>query len=44
MTFQKMFKNKSFDIIVNCNMKIVNYFGITLKFNNGSYRPYKDPN
>ena len=44
LTFQKMFKNKGFDIIVNCNMKIVNYLGVTLKFNNGSYRPYKDPN
>ena len=44
LTFQTMFKNKGFDIIVNCNMKIVNYLGVTLKLNNGSYRLYKDPN
>ena len=25
MTFQKMFKNKGLDIIINCNMEIVNY-------------------
>ena len=44
LNFQKMFKNKGLDIIVNCNMKIVNYLGVTLKLNNGSYRLYKDPN
>ena len=43
-TFQKMFKNKGLDIIINCNMKIVNYLGVTLNLNDGSYRPYKKPN
>ena len=28
-TFQKMFKNKALDIIINCNMKIVNYLDVT---------------
>ena len=30
-TFQKMFKNKGLDIIINCNMKIVNYLGRYVK-------------
>ena len=41
---QKMFKNKGLDIIINCNMKIVNYLDITLNLNNGSYRPYNETN
>ena len=43
-TFQTMFKNKGLDIIINCNMKIVNYLDVTLNLNDGSYRPYKIPN
>ena len=39
-----MFKNKGLDIIINCNMKVVNYLDVTLNLNNGSYRPYKKPN
>ena len=38
-TFQKMFKNKGLDIIINCNMKIVNYLDVTLNSNNEFYRP-----
>ena len=41
-TFQKIFKNKGFDVIINCNMKTVNYPDVTL--NDRSYRPYKKPN
>ena len=41
-TFQKMFKNKGLDIIINCNMKIVNYLDVTLNLNNGSYCPYNE--
>ena len=41
MTFQKMFKNKVLDIIINCNMKIVNYLDIMLNLNDRSYRRYK---
>ena len=43
-TFQKMFKNKDLDFIINCNMKIVNYIDVTLNLNDGSYRSYKKPN
>ena len=40
-TFQNILKNKCSDIIINSNMKIVNYLDITLNLNDGSYRPYK---
>ena len=43
-TFQTMFQNKRLDIIINCNMKIVNYLDVTLNLNDGSYRPCKKPN
>ena len=39
-----MLKSKGLDIIINCNMKIVNYLDLTLNLNDGSYRPYKKPN
>ena len=39
-TFQRMFKDKGLDIIINYNMKIVNYLDVTLNLNDGSYRPY----
>ena len=39
-----MFKNKGLDIVINCNMKIVNYLDVTLNLNDESYRPYKKPN
>ena len=42
--FQKMFKNKGLDIIINCNMKIVNYLDVTLNLNEGSYHPYEKSN
>ena len=31
--FQKLFKEKDLDIIVQCNLKITNYFDITLELN-----------
>ena len=38
-----MFKNRDLNIIIKCNMKIVNYFDVLLKLR--SYRPpYKKPN
>ena len=39
--FQKLFKEKDLDIIVQCNLKITNYLDITPNLNDGSYRPYK---
>ena len=42
--FQKLFKEKDLDSIVQCNLKITNYFAITLNLNHGSYRSYRKPN
>ena len=42
--FQKLFKEKDPDIIVQCNLKITNNLDITLNLNDGSYRSYKKPN
>ena len=28
-----MFKNKGLDVVINCNMKIVNYLDFTLNLN-----------
>ena len=33
-----MFKNKGLDVIMNCNMKIVNYLDVMLNLNDGTYR------
>ena len=42
--FQKLFKEKYLDIIVQCNLKITNYLDITLNLNDDSYRPYRKLN
>ena len=42
--FQKLFKEKDLDIVIQCNLKITNYLDITLNLNDGSYRPYRKPN
>ena len=39
-----MFKNKGLNIIINCNIKIVNHLDVTSNLNDGSYCPYKKPN
>ena len=41
--FQKLFKEKNLDIIIQCNLKITNYLDITLNLNDGSYCPYRKP-
>ena len=42
--FQKIFKEKDLDIIIQCNLKITNYLDITLNLNDGSYHLYRKPN
>ena len=42
--FQKLFKQKDIDIIVQCNLKINNDIDMALNLNDGSYRPYRKPN
>ena len=41
---QKIFKDKGLDIIIKCNLKIVDYLDLTFKLNDGSYRPFRKPN
>ena len=37
---QKIFKDHGLDIIIQCNMKIVNYLDVTFNLNDGTYKPY----
>ena len=39
-----MFKQKDLQIIIECNLKVINYLGIIFNLNDGSYRPYRKPN
>ena len=41
---QKIFKVYGLDIITQCNIKIVNYLDVTVDLNDGSYKPYTEPN
>ena len=41
--FQKIFKENGLEIVIQCNMKIVNYLDLTLNLANGTYRPYHKP-
>ena len=40
---QKVFKNNGLDVIIECNMKLVNYLDDTFNLNNGTYQPYQKP-
>ena len=41
---QKIFKEHGLDIIIQCNMKIVNYLDVTFNLSDGTYKPYTKPN
>ena len=41
---QKIFKEHGLDIIIKCNMKLVNYLDVTFNLNDGTYKPYTKPN
>ena len=41
---QKFFKDKGLQIIIKFNLKIVDYFEVTLNLNDGTYRPFHKPN
>ena len=43
-SIQKIFKEHGLDIIIQCNMKIVNYLDVTFNLNDGTYKPYTKPN
>ena len=40
---QKIFKDKGLEIIIQCNLKVVDYLDLTFNLNDGSYRPYRKP-
>ena len=40
---QKVFKNNGLDVIIECNMKVVNYLDVTFNLDDGTYRPYQKP-
>ena len=37
---QKLFKDNHLDIIIQCNLKIVNYLNVTFNLSNAKYRPF----
>ena len=41
---QKIFKELGLDIIIQCNMKVVNCLDVTFNLNDGTYKPYRKPN
>ena len=40
---QNIFKDKGLQIIIKCNLKIVDYFDVTLNLNDGTHRPFHKP-
>ena len=40
---QKIFKENKLDILIQCNMKRINYLGVSLNLNNSNYKPYHKP-
>ena len=41
--FQKAFKDKGLEIVIECNRKSVDYLDVTLNLSDGSFRPYHKP-
>ena len=41
---QKIFKDKGLQIIIKCNLKIVDYLDVTLNLNDGTYLPFHKSN
>ena len=41
---QKLFKENELDIVIQCNMKTVNYLDVTLNLEISTYCPYKKEN
>ena len=37
-------KKHELNIIIQCNMKVVNYLDVTFNLNDGTYKPYTKPN
>ena len=41
--FQKIFREKGLEIVIECNKKVVDYLDVTLNLNDGSFKPYRKP-
>ena len=41
---QSLFKQKSLQILIECNLKVVSYLDLTFNLNDGSYQSYQKPN
>ena len=41
--FRKLFRENGLDIVIQCNLKIVNYLDVTLDLNTGTFKPYHKP-
>ena len=41
---QKLFKENELDIVIQCNLKTVNYLDVTVNLENSAYRPYQKDN
>ena len=41
--FQKTFRDKGLDFVIECNKKLVKYLEITMNLNSGSHKPYQKP-
>ena len=39
--FQRLFKENELDIVIQCNMKVLNYSDVTLNLEDSIYRPYQ---
>ena len=42
--FQRIFQENDLEIVISCNMKIMNYLDVTLNLDDGTFRPYHKPN
>ena len=42
--FQKLFQQHSLKLIIKCNLKIVDFFDVTLNLTDSTYKPYHKPN
>ena len=42
--FHQLFKANGLSLETECNLKTVDYLDITLDLNNGTYKPYRNPN
>ena len=42
--FQKIFRENDLNIVIKCNLKIVDYLDVTLNLLNNTYKPFSKPN